>query len=284
MQAPGKCAAHGILKRMFMPSPRALGMAIGMAVWGDRMAFTTYGGCNIAVHDLTTGVHLHTFGKRGCGAGQFQEPTRLCAHPNGNLLVLEKGNDHRSGNERVQEVTWTGEHVRFIFSAAVNGWWPRGVAVSADGFLIAVAAGHGEHIGSIEMLDGKTCGTVMRFPITYDYYPYRHIGFSPDGTKVVVGGNAQLRPAVLRVRARCDGTVATTAPQNRTDFGASSGTLGTWQHVEFTDAGDVVLDLSQAVAVDQRPDLGALIEGLGDLQLFDRRDPRAYRLKGQKIQ
>ena len=185
-----------------------------MAILGGRVCISSYGTHIIHVFDLS-GVHMYTFGKKGKGMGEFCAPMRLCAHPNGNLLVLE------CHNRRVQEVTRTGVHARF---AAVHGQTPNAVAVSPDGSVVAVAAINACGQCSIALLDGSTCvptqhlGTVQRN--VYD------IQFSPDCTRVVIATHGH-RPLAFTMNG--DG--------GWEKFGAA----GRCRRVEFTNAGDIVL-------------------------------------------
>ena len=193
-----------------------------MALWGDRIAFAEMDRGTVAVVDLD-GHYLHRFGKLGVGPGEFLNPTALCAHLNGNLLVLERWT-------RIQEVTWTGDHVRFICAKKTHGWQPYEVDVSPDGTLIAVVActAVGAPV-TVELLNGRTCVPVKRLHIAATNTGIHTLRFSPDGGRVVVVGYNH-RPTVFCVHGDGDGY--------GTAFGAE---IYERQHVEFTDEGDVVL-------------------------------------------
>ena len=222
MQAPSKCAGTGGFKRAFLLAPGIINSA--MALWGDRIAFTDVDSGTVAVFDLA-GVHLHRFGKHGTDPGEFLNPTALCAHPNGNLLVLE-------GWTRVQEVTWTGDHVRFICDKKTHGWYPCGVDVSPDGTLIAlVAYADGDRTVTVELLDGRTCAPVKRLGIAGTPSALHALRFSPDGGRLVVGAYNR-SPTMFSVHANEDGDGG----------GAVFGAAAVHRHnVEFTDEGDVVI-------------------------------------------
>ncbi len=59
---------------------------------------------------VPTGELVRTFGGYGAGPGLFNGPARICTTPADTLLVADRN------NHRVQEVTFTGEHCRFIGS------------------------------------------------------------------------------------------------------------------------------------------------------------------------
>ena len=194
----------------------------GMAISGGRVAFAQFAGHEIHVFDLALGTHLYTFGRFGSGAGEFSSTRLVHAHPNGNLLVLE------SGNERVQEVTWAGAHVRHVCGTGMNGWKPLGFSVAHDGSLIAVVALDAGVCTVIYLLDGNTCAPVRRFYSANEARgKWRNIQFSPDCKYVVVGGNRS-KPFILDVTGKDYGQ----------EFATETGAL---QLVEFTHGGDVIL-------------------------------------------
>lgn len=84
----------------------------GIAVTSDSTLMAISNGplCVVTVYSLPKCDVLQEFGGRGCNRGQFSQPTQLCFAPStSNVLVIENYD-----NERVQEVTVTGRHVRFI--------------------------------------------------------------------------------------------------------------------------------------------------------------------------
>ena len=233
MQTPGKCSATGICKYALTFNPTFV--AHGMALWGDRMAFVDWHRGTVRVCDMA-GVQLHTFGTLGQGRGEFLHPSALCAHPNGNLLVLE-------GSYRVQEITWTGDHVRFISTRAINGRRPIGVGVSLDGSLIALVAVTSNYgPTTIDLLDGSTCALVRRIVGWTDARSGPSpIRFSPHGNRAVITC-AGLKPAMFRMCANENGRKGP-GGSNVVNVGTEFGTPDKWgecQHFEFTDEGDVV--------------------------------------------
>lgn len=72
--------------------------------------------------ELPSARKLHQFGKKGENAGEFSDIFRMAVHPtNGNIVVPE------IRNHRIQEVTPSGTHVRFIGSGVGDF---RNIAVS----------------------------------------------------------------------------------------------------------------------------------------------------------
>ena len=220
--------------------------AVGMALWGDHMALSQYqltSVVDITVFNLA-GVQLHTFGTAGNGPGQFEFPTQLCAHPNGNLLVLEEGNG------RVQEVTWTGKHVRFICGAGMNGWTPCGIAVSPDSLFFAVIARHAK-CHTLDVLDERTAAPVRRLGICEWGFS---VQYSLDGHRVFIGGVNECKAMMFNVHddhasvsvqksdsssdSGSDSDSGSEDPRAYVEFGANTQRL---QRVEFTDSGDVVI-------------------------------------------
>ena len=62
----------------------------------------------ITVYDTVSGSETVSFGGRGAGPGQFNQPFKLCTSPRDTLLVAD------CMNRRVQEVAFSGVHIRDI--------------------------------------------------------------------------------------------------------------------------------------------------------------------------
>ena len=172
----------------------------------------------------TAGTHLYTFGKHGRGPGQFYGPGAVLAHPNGNLLVSEHG------NRRVQEVTWTGEHVRFLCDANTDGLCPEFVTMSPDGSVIAVTTGNSfssDSVCTVELLNASTGALLRSVNVEAVAYHMSDIQISPDGRRLVTVGK-RYNPQLFDLEGKCTWT----------PFGVSAGVH---RFVEFTDGGDVVL-------------------------------------------
>lgn len=68
-------------------------------------------------------------GMAGCGPCQFDGPAKMCYTPHCSLLVIE------NRNKRVQELSHTGEHIRFLFVDMVDS----GTAgIASDGDIVVV--------------------------------------------------------------------------------------------------------------------------------------------------
>jgi len=83
---------------------------IGLAVArdGSQLAVSNLGTHVITVYDTVSGAETVSFGGRGTGPGQFNQPSKLCITPRDTLLVAD------FGNQRVQEVTFSGVYIRDI--------------------------------------------------------------------------------------------------------------------------------------------------------------------------
>ena len=141
----------------------------------------------VSIHALPSGELVRSIGSKGSGKGQFDAVRKLCFTAHNGLLVVE------SGNKRVQEVTPTGEHVRFI---GAGGLFKRGIVdpiwgIAASETLIAVAKADCTSKQRIMLFDavtglfvsafgdyGNAPGQVMKF--------CRGVRFTPDGQNLVV--------------------------------------------------------------------------------------------------
>jgi len=97
----------------------------------------------ITVYDTVDGSETVSFGGKGSGPGQFNRPFKLCITPRDTLLVAD------CGNQRVQEVTMAGVHVRYI-----------GVGLFGDG--ICGITCNDEHIAVTKFI-GATPNRVLLF-------------------------------------------------------------------------------------------------------------------------
>jgi sugar lactone lactonase YvrE len=132
---------------------------VGLAVSRDEsiMAVSNSASCRITLYALPSGHAIRVVGDEGSGPGQFYYPHKLCFTPDGTLLVSEWE------NRRLQEVTLTGHHVRFIgedvFQSSVAG-----VDASKD-FIIASQPD--ETDSDLVVFDFRTGAFLRRFS-TFD--------------------------------------------------------------------------------------------------------------------
>jgi len=117
----------------------------GIAVTRDGSLFAvSNAGTNmITVYSIVDGSETVSFGGNGAGPGQFKQLSKLCITPRDTLLVADYG------NQRVQEVTFSGVHIRDI-----------GVGVFGD--CIYGIACNGEHIAVTKFM-GATPNRVLVF-------------------------------------------------------------------------------------------------------------------------
>ena len=180
----------------------------------------------LSVYSLPGGAHVRTFGRGGAGEGQFNRPAKLCFSVAGNILVAE------CDNKRVQEVTLTGDHVRFIGVGVIEDkiW---GIAANAE--LIVVGKYNCTSNNRIMMFDAVTGAFVRAFgdygdapgQVMRDCYGIR---FTADSRHIVVaesvGSRGRLSVFMLAgAFVRCIG----------------EGKLKAALDVEFADNGDFIV-------------------------------------------
>ena len=155
----------------------------GLAISPDSAHMVaSHGNATLSVYSLPGGEHIRTFGSCGTGKGQFKVSAKLCFSAAGNILVAD------NGNKRVQEVTLTGGHVRFIGVGVIDDeiW---GIAANAE--LIVVGKYFCTSNNRVMMFDAVTGALVMAFG-DYGNAPGQlmrfcsGIRFSPDSRHIVV--------------------------------------------------------------------------------------------------
>ena len=181
----------------------------------------------LSVYSLPGGEHIRTFGSYGVGTVQFNMPGKLCFGVAGNILVAD------AGNKRVQEVTLTGDHVRFIGVGVIDDpiW---GIAANAE--LIVVGKYNCTSNHRIMVFDAVT-GTFVRAFGDYGDAPGQlmdycmGIRFMPDSRHIIVAednGDGRGRLSVFTLTGefvRCIG----------------EGELSDVCDMEFADNGDAIV-------------------------------------------
>ena len=124
-----------------------------VALDGLHLAVSNFDTHSLSVYSTDTVGRILTFGSYGSGAGQFHHPSRMCATPRGTILVSEYG------NKRLQEVTWTGEHVRFFDEGHFDGGSVFGLRMQGD--VVAVGK-HGSGIDERVVLLSYSSGVLIR--------------------------------------------------------------------------------------------------------------------------
>ena len=200
----------------------------GLAISPDsEHMVVSHGDNTLSMYSLQDGEHIRTFGSEDAGEVQFHRPTKLCFSAAGNILVAEQW------NKRVQEVTLTGDHVRFIGIGVIDDpiW---GIAANAE--LIVVGKFGCTSKRRIMMFDAVTGAFVRAFgdcgkaPGQLMEHCYG-IRFTPDGRHIIVAeskGAGKGRLSVFTLAGefvRCIG----------------EGELKDASDVEFADNGDVIV-------------------------------------------
>ena len=91
--------------------PRNMGLAVSLDA--SHMA-VSHSNHTVSLYSLPGGEHVDTIGSMGEGPLQFNTPAMLCFTAINSILVAE------CVNQRVQEVTVSGEHVRFIGAGVID--------------------------------------------------------------------------------------------------------------------------------------------------------------------
>ena len=124
----------------------------------------------IHVHSLVDGRHVRSFGEHGAGPGQFHFLVGgVCVTPTGTLLVAEHGNG------RIQEVTVTGEHVRFFAAPAAQ-------RVHCNGDVVVYSARACADVTVLSMANGDVVSTLRGGELSTAY----GLRVLADGSGVVV--------------------------------------------------------------------------------------------------
>jgi len=126
----------------------------------------------LRVYRTEDGSHVRTLGGPGTGPGMFESPCSLCVTARDTVLVVERANN------RVQEVTPDGKHVRFI---PVNRA-PEQVAVYGD--VVAVLAP--ECIGLYSYTTGALVRAIQVLGLHARTARTARICFAPDGKHLAV--------------------------------------------------------------------------------------------------
>jgi len=122
-------AATGTHVRTYAVKDASHNYGIAVTQDGSRLAVSNDRTHMITVYDTVSGEETATFGGNGAGPGKFSNPFKLCITPRDSLLVAEHG------NQRVQEVTMAGVHIRYI-GAGVFGDGVHGIACNGDHIVV----------------------------------------------------------------------------------------------------------------------------------------------------
>lgn len=197
----------------------------GIAVTGDGSRFFVSNNRThtITVYSIADGSVVASFGGIGCGRGEFDSPQKLCISPKNRLLVAEHG------NARVQEVSMTGEHIRFIGKGTVG---LCGIACNEE--LIVVTKSSGVGPNRVVVIDYTTGDLVTQFGDhgsgNGQMRALCGARFTPDGQHIILVDTYDLGRL-------CMFTIAGAFVENIVDHDLNNG-VG---DVEFTADGDIVV-------------------------------------------
>jgi RHS repeat-associated protein len=107
----------------------------GITTVGARTYVADSGDDRIDSFNDETGEYLSTFGSKGAGNGQFNEPTGITENPsNGYLYIAD------SGNDRIEAMSTGGEYIfQFGYKGTGSGQFstPEGIAINANDAYVA---------------------------------------------------------------------------------------------------------------------------------------------------
>ena len=129
--------------------------ASGLAVSPDSVTMAISDSDHtVTVFALPNGDFVREFGTEGDGPSQFGDPGKLCFSPlsQDRLLVAEWR------NKRVQEVTLTGDHVRFIGVGVIDD----GIECIATNCELVVVGKHSNSSNRRVMMFGTVSGDLVR--------------------------------------------------------------------------------------------------------------------------
>ena len=182
----------------------------------------------LSVFSLPGGEFIRTFGSKGSGKAQFGSPRKICFTVAGAVLAAEYD------NMRVQEVTLTGDHVRFIGAGVIDD---RICGIASNAELIVVGKSDVTSGNRIMMFDVVT-GVVVRAFGTFGNAPGKlmrycnGIRFMPDSRHIIIAeskvGGAGGRLSVYTLAGefvKCIG----------------EGKLKGARDVEFAENGDIIV-------------------------------------------
>jgi len=112
------------------------GIGLAVARDGSLFAVSNAGTNMVTVYSTVDGSETVSFGGKGSGPGQFNRPQKLCITPRDTLLVAEYGRL----NQRVQEVTFSGVHIRYI-GVGVFGETIYGIACNDELIVVTKFGG-----------------------------------------------------------------------------------------------------------------------------------------------
>ena len=118
-----------------------------MAVDADGNVYVADTGNARVVKLSPAGEVLATFGRKGTGDGEFQEPVAVAVEPTGSILVLDAADGY------IQRFSPSGEFLSRFGGPAIRPYHPRGLTVNVDG-EIAVADTGSSRVTLLES-DGK---------------------------------------------------------------------------------------------------------------------------------
>ena len=151
---------------------------------GQYLVVANYFSHTVSVYRSSAGECVATFGCFGTEAGQFYNPVRVCSTPRGTILVSE------CGNNRIQEVTLDGNHVRFIGIGVLDDEGPYGICMQED--VVATARKTRNPDDCVVLFCYRTGALIRKFGSLHNregqIQSVTGVSFLPDGGHILVSG------------------------------------------------------------------------------------------------
>ncbi len=148
------------------PGPEAMWGPRGIAVDAKGNVFVADTGTHRVRKFSANGKPLSSFGRRGDGKGEFEEPVGVAIGPDGSIFVAD------AGNARIQRFD---AGLKFVAAFAIENWDDRQptnkpyLEVLKDGRLLATDAPHGRVL--LVNADGKVASHLSRVAEVPLFYP-----------------------------------------------------------------------------------------------------------------
>ena len=160
---------------------------VAVSLDGLHLIVSCWDSHSISVYSIDTGDCITKFGSRGKGAGQFVNPHRICTTSRGTILVIEYD------NKRLQEVTMTGDHVRFIGEEQLDDEYICSLCMHGD--IVAVGKCSGSSDGRVMFFSYSSGAVILKFG---DYGSGKGqmkevtgLSFMADGKYILVASNVR---------------------------------------------------------------------------------------------
>ena len=189
------CQANGSLVGTLPLKTRGGNSGVVVSADGAVVIVVHSPSCTLHMYDWPSGERVRTVGKWGNGKAQFAFPWKVCLSPRPDAVLVTE-----TDNKRVQELSVTGVHIRFL------GWREidapvRGIAANSD--IVVVTKGLNFTKGRVVVLSYAS-GSVVRQFGEYGSLPGKMghcdgVRITPDDQHIVAVDSGNRRLCVFTV-------------------------------------------------------------------------------------